>query len=526
MTTFPKISCLCPTRGRFETLRQSISFFLLQDYPNKELIIFNNHEQPITPHPKLIKQNIKVINAGSYEGKSMEKIYADTMKYISDDAEFVSIWDDDDIYFPWHLSSNIEKLINSEKTAIRSSYGYWQDIHSSMKDDYVIVQNTLEASMIVRKDKIFFSEDECDKSDPRFTHPHTSWVTDLSNKNEFLYNDDEITACFRWGYGKTYYHLQSSGPHKNSHELGLNTLLKPTAVQHLFFDLLEKTYLTIHDKKITSFTHDLKSEFSKKLFAYDIDKFEHIEKYTVWMYWNDINPQGFIKLCRESIIQNTYAEVCVLNDETVKNYNLPEHFYSLNSVHRADYIRIFLLKNFGGFWFNADTYVLGDLDEYYFRHLIRHETVFPWEYDVVGNMTTPIFSSKPFGIIIKYALKYIDEYLKNDPAIGWSGIGINGILKSVNDFKHRGDGYFFGLPKIAKFGYNNHLIDEWKFENLLTSELNMIIFHWSQIGNKIHNELDINLDDSLEEVKEKIINKYPNFSVLFEKQNLKYYESV
>jgi glycosyltransferase involved in cell wall biosynthesis len=38
----PKISCICPTRGRFETLRESISFFLLQDYPNKELIIFKS----------------------------------------------------------------------------------------------------------------------------------------------------------------------------------------------------------------------------------------------------------------------------------------------------------------------------------------------------------------------------------------------------------------------------------------------------------------------------------------------------
>ena len=31
-----KVTCMCPTRGRYELLRKSISYFLLQDYENKE----------------------------------------------------------------------------------------------------------------------------------------------------------------------------------------------------------------------------------------------------------------------------------------------------------------------------------------------------------------------------------------------------------------------------------------------------------------------------------------------------------
>lgn len=511
----PKVSCICPTRGRFETLRQAVSFFLLQDYPNKELIIFNNHPHPINPHPKLIKQGVKVINGGDYSGKSMENVYADALKHVSEDSELISIWDDDDMYFPWHLSSNIEKLLSSNKQAIRSSYGYWQDINNSMKDDYIVIRNTLEASMISRKEFIFFPEDNLDSKSPGWTHPHTAWVVKVTSSNGYLYNDEEITANYRWGYGKTYHHLQSAGPHKNSQELGEKQLLRPCAVRHLFYDLLEKTYLTIQNKKIVPFTKELKSKFFDRLVSYDLEKFEHIDKYNVWLYWNSLDIPGFIKLCHNSIINNTYASVKLLNDDVLKTYHLPEYFWELQPVQKSDYIRIFLLNSFGGWWFDSDTYVVGDLDEYYFRHLINHENVFPWEYDVPGNMTTPIFSSKPYGVIIKYAFQYINDYLKSKPQVGWAGIGVNGILKSVSHFKDRGEGYYFGLPNIAKFGYNNHQISNWDFKNIKSSELQMIIFHWSQIGAEVSHKIGLSSQDDLELVKEKITAVYPNLKDLF-----------
>jgi len=389
----PKVSCICPTRGRFETLRESISFFLLQDYPNKELIIFNNHSQDITPHPKLIKHNIKVINGGDHSGKSMEYVYAQTLKYISEDSEFIAVWDDDDMYFPWHLSLNIEKLISSDKDAIRSSFGYWQDINHSMKDDYTVISNTLEASMIAKRSCIFFNEDEKDLTHPEFTHPHTSWVSKTSLENRFIYNK-EITANFRWGYGKYYHHLQSAGPHNNNSELGIGELLKPKAIKHLFYDLIEKTYLTTNEEKIICFNTTTKSEFHQKILKYNIDKFEHIDKFNVWLYWNTKERPTFIKECHNSIIENTFAKVVIIDDESIHQYNLPNKALNLHPVQKSDYLRIHLLYHNGGFWFDSDTLVIGDLDEHYFRHLINHENVFPWEYNIEGNMTTPIFSSK------------------------------------------------------------------------------------------------------------------------------------
>lgn len=508
----PKISCICPTRGRFETLRESISFFLLQDYSNKELIIFNNHPEPLIPHPKLAKHNIKIVNAGDYFGKSMELVYAHAMKHISEDAEYVAVWDDDDMYFPWHLSDNISKLISSEKNAIRAYYGYWQDINNASKEEFTIIRNTLEASMIAKKGTIFFNEDAKDKSHPEFIHPHTSWVVNATNRDQYVYNN-RITANFRWNYGKKYAHLQSVGPHLNLEDSGNGRLLKPTSVSGLFYNLLNKVYLTTDEKNgIICFDDKTKTEFYSSLLKADIYKFDHIEKYKVWMYWHLPAPPTFIQLCQESIKDNTFSEVVVLTDESIKKYNLPDFVWSLQPVQRSDYIRIHLLHNHGGWWFDSDTFVVGDLDEYYLKYLNNHETVFPWEYNVKGNMTTPIFSSKPYSIIIRQAMKNLEEYFKTNPNIGWSGIGINGIMKAIEMLKNRGDGYFFGLPDIATFGYNNHLISDWNFSKISPTKLQMIIFHWSQIGA----EVSSNINSSAKVSPEDIGNKYPNLKHLFE----------
>jgi hypothetical protein len=514
---YPKVSCICPTRGRFETLRQAIAFFLLQDYPNKELIIFNNHPVPITPHPKLAKHNVKVVNAGDYSGRSMEIVYAHTLHHVSLDAEYISVWDDDDMYFPWHLSDNIKKLQESGKKAIRAKYGYWYDINHSMGDKVTIVSNTLEASMIAKKDAIFFEEDNNkDASNPSYTHPHIHWESKLSKEDEFCYNYD-ITANFRWGYGKHYAHLQSVGPHRNNLELGEDQFLRPIDVKDIFYDLINAAYLTTEREEIVSFTNETKSKFFQRIISHRIDRFGHVDRFKVWLYWNDENPPGFVKLCHKSIIENTFCDVVVINDNTINTYSLPQNVMMMHPVQRSDYLRVHLLYYYGGFWFDSDTYVVGDLDEYYFSHLIHHETVFPWEYNVKGVMTTPIFSSKPYGLIIREAYNNIQNYLSTNPNIGWSGIGQNGILKAVSTLKHRGEGYYFGLYDVAVYGYNNGEINKWNFDRIVKDKLHMIIFHWSQIGAEMSHKIGVSENDTLSEVIQKIISHYPNMEELLKK---------
>lgn len=515
---YPLVSCICPTRGRFETLREAVSFFLLQDYPNKELIIFNNHPEPIIAHPKLAKHNIKVINGGDYKGKSMQKVYADSLKHISVESEYIAIWDDDDMYLPWHLSENINKLSNSDKVAIRPSFGYWQDINHSAGIEFTIIRNTLEAGMIAKKGVVFFDEHHNNVNSQEYTHPHNYWVPKTELSNGYLYNN-EITAVYRWGYGKTYHHLQSVGPHKNDSELGKNELLRPKAVKRLFYNFIEKVTLTIKDyQKVVNLTDDDKANYLKRLLSHNIHKYEHVDKYKAWIYWNSPNPPVFIKSCHESIKENTFAKVEILNDNDINRMRLPDYVRVLHPVQKSDYVRVHLLHHYGGWWFDSDTYVIGDLDEYYFQYLTDNETVFPWEYNIPGNMTTPLFSSKPNGLIIKEAYNNINKYLQTNPQVGWSGIGINGIMKAVDTFKYRGDWHFFGLPNIATYGYNNDQITKWNFTNIDTSKLQMIIFHWSQIGAEM--SIKINVDES--KSFEDILKVYKNMIPLFNKSKEPY----
>lgn len=227
----PKVSCICATRGRFASLCESVSFFILQDYPNKELIILNNHPVDIEPHPDLVKHNIKVINVGDRSGYSMNRIYNEILNYISDDSELVSIWDDDDAYFPWFLSDNINKLINSSKRGIRSRAVYWQD---DINNNYITIEsNVLESSMIIYRDNIFYSDVQHSDTDIHFGCPHLPWVASLQENEKFLYNND-ITLMFRWNYEHMYHHLQSVGPHKNIEDSGKDQLLKPVKIDHVF----------------------------------------------------------------------------------------------------------------------------------------------------------------------------------------------------------------------------------------------------------------------------------------------------
>ena len=43
----PLVSCLTATAGRFSVLREAVACFLAQDYPEKELVILNNHPTPL-----------------------------------------------------------------------------------------------------------------------------------------------------------------------------------------------------------------------------------------------------------------------------------------------------------------------------------------------------------------------------------------------------------------------------------------------------------------------------------------------
>ena len=469
---YPKISCLCPTRGRFETLKESISFFLLQDYPNKELIIFNNHPTDLVPHPKLAKHNIKVINAGDYGDSTITEIYRDALASISEDAEYVAVWDDDDVYFPWHLSDNMDLLQKANKPAIRSRCGFWQH-----QPNITITFNTLEASMIVRKDLIFFNP-LLDKE--KTHHPHLNWLDRAQKTNSFAFYEN-ISAMFRWSYGRQSHHLQSVGPHKNN-DTGNGHSLKPTAVDHIYYNVA--MYATSDFKNGIEVCID-RNEWFAKFSKYNIDKFNHL-KYKVWLFWDgehlDKLPY-FYNRTIESIKTNTFCDVNIVNDENRKSFipDVPESYDQFLPAIKADFLRIALLKKFGGYWMDCDTIIYGDLDEYYFRHLTKYQTVFHWEHDIRPHVICALLSSQPNSAVITKAFSYINDYIKTNKIPGWGHLGTKGIIQAVKDLVPAVNEFkLFGLKGYTTLRYTNDKYKSWQFENL-RKDLNIIVLHGSTL---------------------------------------------
>ncbi|HUS88004.1 MAG TPA: glycosyltransferase [Desulfosporosinus sp.] len=138
MKTLPLVSCLTATYGRYTVLTEAISCFLAQDYPNKELIILNNHPAKlICDLPEVI-----IYNEPGYP------TLGDCRNRLLDlaEGEFVRTWDDDDLYLPWAISQGILMIPdNAPAWKPLRSWG-WQ-----VKEDRIYLGgNKYEASWTTR----------------------------------------------------------------------------------------------------------------------------------------------------------------------------------------------------------------------------------------------------------------------------------------------------------------------------------------------------------------------------------------
>jgi glycosyltransferase involved in cell wall biosynthesis len=87
---------------------ESVEAFLRQDYPHKELIIFNDCAQQTISydHPQ-----IKVVNTKT-RSSCLSDAYNRTVAESTGDL--LTIWTDDDIRLPWTLTTSLEALENNK----------------------------------------------------------------------------------------------------------------------------------------------------------------------------------------------------------------------------------------------------------------------------------------------------------------------------------------------------------------------------------------------------------------------------
>jgi len=101
----PFVSCLCPTYLRPRLLENSIACFLAQDYPanRRELVILDDAGQ-IAPQKG---DSWEVISVARRFRSLPEKFNALAGLARGD---VLVVWEDDDIYLPWHITAHVEAL--------------------------------------------------------------------------------------------------------------------------------------------------------------------------------------------------------------------------------------------------------------------------------------------------------------------------------------------------------------------------------------------------------------------------------
>jgi hypothetical protein len=111
--------------------------FLAQDYPDRELIILNNHPVPLAfDHPL-----VRIINEPGHP------TLGDCRNRLLDfaDGELVRTWDDDDLYLPWCISQGVDRL---------GSAAAWKPARSWFTNGgraFSLAGNAMEASITFRR---------------------------------------------------------------------------------------------------------------------------------------------------------------------------------------------------------------------------------------------------------------------------------------------------------------------------------------------------------------------------------------
>lgn len=146
----PLVCCVMCTYGRFETVRQSLTMFLAQDYVNKKLVIFNTSDVPLTLDQDLLDEgSIRVINQTAQSDGKPFSCLGDVRNAALEHAEgdLYACWDDDDLFLPWHLSQAVSRYLQADKVAWKPNVSYWSpDGGHSFQG---LMGNSMEASFVV-----------------------------------------------------------------------------------------------------------------------------------------------------------------------------------------------------------------------------------------------------------------------------------------------------------------------------------------------------------------------------------------
>ena len=227
------------------------------------------------------------------------------------------------------------------------------------------------------------------------------------------------------------------------------------------FDFLKNIFMT----DCTSLEKFYKNKYNKFLFcntcnflACDNDYSDRTR--TVYLYWVG-KEYKLIALLRKLIyLHSTNGKgykVVLLTETNVQNYikNIPTYFKDLIPAHKADFVRVNVICDFGGIWLDSDTLVMDSLDSL-FNTTEAKDGFFIKENNKI--LCNGIFGSKPnTPIMLKWKKKMIKILSIKKNTINWAELG-NNLLetmynKNVNLFNRYE--IFNGLDNVYPVNWDN-----------------------------------------------------------------------
>ncbi len=155
----PAVTCLCPTYGRFERLRDAVACFLLQDYPgNRALLISCDQVDPIDlssdPHERWMVEPRWSLSL-FWTNRRFESL-GEKRQWLLRLAStpLVAHWDDDDLYLPWHLSNCVRVLQATPRARCAKPRSAWWAL--GPPEDFKVrgpKHNSFEGQMVFERDR-------------------------------------------------------------------------------------------------------------------------------------------------------------------------------------------------------------------------------------------------------------------------------------------------------------------------------------------------------------------------------------
>lgn len=208
------VYCLTATCGRHKSLERCVDMFLNQDYEGEHtLLIYNNsdvdqwmdsHIVPLPSNKKIIVYNNDIDKLTRKKYTNLGAIYRDILMMVPYSCDLINHFDDDDLFYPNHISEGVKGFIKGGKEAYKPLYSYYRHKNGIEK-----VNNTLEPSIFVSLKwlkKYGFRESTSDQ--------HLQWVIPLVEQNQIFSDPEGISTCI-YNWGDDYFAFKTSGDMKN-----------------------------------------------------------------------------------------------------------------------------------------------------------------------------------------------------------------------------------------------------------------------------------------------------------------------